>query len=155
MGMYTELDLNIRFNVRDISQQDLAIIRAIGNPDLYSEPKEVPDNNFFKEEGWAYNLRGHSSYFIAHCRVELEEKEDYNEVALSIRSNFKNYKGHLENFLDWVLPLTSNFKGEFLGYYRYEEYIKPTLIYKDIPRDYQIETDEEVAHNFESPECEF
>jgi hypothetical protein len=58
---------------------------------------------------------------------------EYNDIDgqyhLNVRSNLKNYDSEIENFLDFISPYIET--DEFIGYMRYEESEKPTLIYID------------------------
>lgn len=126
MGMYTELVLGVEIvpddNVIGILRHMLDEIDHFDGD--YSHP-------LFETPRWSYMLNCGSWYFDGQTDSKLFTRKlcDYVAYFLNVRCNLKNYDDEIELFLDWLNPYIKT-QG-FLGYYRYEEFENPTLIYKD------------------------
>ena len=70
-----------------------------------------------------------SYYFKADTHSTLRYDEISETWFLCVRCNVKNYQNEIEKFVDWILPYCDTLPGDFLGFSRYEETEKPTLIY--------------------------
>ena len=131
--MYTELHYNVELK-SDVPAEVLAALRTMlydtldaeGNPCHESKP----DHPLFKTDRWQVMLRMDSYYFSADTHSTLRFDKIANQWFLCIRCNLKNYTGEIEAFIDWIDPYVDAFRGNFLGFYRYEETEEPTLIYK-------------------------
>jgi hypothetical protein len=123
--MYTELHYNVELR-RDIPQQVIDVLEFMLDNDL-PQP-ELPEHTLFKTHRWPVMLRMSSAYFEAPTRSELITEPAHR--TLSVRCNLKNYDGEIEAFVDWMNPYVAAFKGDFLGFSRYEETEDPTIIRK-------------------------
>jgi hypothetical protein len=125
MGMYTELHYNVELR-KDVPAQVLATLRyMLGG---YDQPETKCDHPLFTTDRWAVMLRMSSAYFPARTHSELFER-DYRWY-LGVRCNLKNYGGEIELFTEWLDPYVEAFKGDFLGFSRYEESEDPVIIRK-------------------------
>lgn len=126
MGMYTELHFNSELK-KDVPPEALAILQYMVNGG--DVPPPVTNHPLFLEGSrWRFMLQTDSYYFDAdtHSTLRLDFQGGW---YLCIRCNLKNYSNEIQNFLEWVRPYLDKRKGEFLGFYRYEESDEPTLIY--------------------------
>jgi hypothetical protein len=124
MGMYTEIHFNAELR-RDLPKQVLDTL-AFMVGEVETEPVELPKHRLFDQPRWSLMLACDSSYFPMQPATSLVlEAGQWN---LSVRSNFKNYNGEIDAFLDWIRPYLDA-GDECLGFYRYEESDHPTLIY--------------------------
>lgn len=127
MGMYTELDLNAELR-RDTPDEVLGVLRyMVGGS---AKPPAPPSHPLFETARWRSMLTCDSYYFDAwtHSRVIVDNIA--HATYLNVRCNLKNYDDEIGKFLDWIDPWLEKDKGEFLGFYRYEESEEPALIYK-------------------------
>ncbi len=133
MGMYTELHFNsrLRQDVPDIVINTLEYMVEASNIGL----GELPEHELFKTDRWPMMLRMDSAYFDADTHSTLRYDHLGKQYYLCIRTNLKNYDNEIEKFIDWIMPYLDKiegdvlFKGDFLGFYRYEESEDPTLIH--------------------------
>ena len=135
MGMYTELVMASEIK----NDQTVIDILRVMIGEKYSDDLhfDLPDHPLFKSEDqlWKYMLRIDSYYFSGTTHATLEEK--YLEPVspsyyLTIRCNFKNYGNEIQKFLDWLSPYIEDIG--FIGYYRYEENGRPTLIFHSMTK---------------------
>lgn len=126
MGMYTELHFNVRLKP-DVPTPVLEVLNYMIGTDEF-QPL-IPDHPLFSAPRWAIMLRCDSYYFDADTHSTLRYDDIGRQHSLCIRTNFKNYDGEIEKFIDWIRPYLDKDKGDFLGFYRYEETEEPTLIY--------------------------
>jgi hypothetical protein len=127
MGMYTELHFNTELKP-DVPAEILEILQHMAND--APKPESVPDHPFFECERWSFMCLCDSYYFDADTHSTL--RHDYQGGwFLCIRCNVKNYDSEIEKFIDWIGPYLNKDKGDFLGFYRYEETETPTLIYHE------------------------
>lgn len=125
MGMYTEMVA--AFDLPKASEKDIKIIKYM--LDEGEKPLEVfdEDHPLFHTDRWDCMLRcGSYSFYGKPCHV-FEYDNIRKSHALTVRFNLKNYCDEIRKFLDWVYPKAEH--SGFVGYYRYEEYEDPTLIY--------------------------
>lgn len=137
MGMYTELVLNLEIK-SSIPDDALAVLRFLANGDV--EPATLPDHPFFKADRWSMIMRCSSYYFVPFSLSKLESPVSVSSSHyLSTRSDLKNYGNEIDLFVDWLMPYVDAYEGNFLGYKRYEEDEKPTLLYvgKDAKPDWR------------------
>jgi hypothetical protein len=131
MGMYTELHLNAKMK-RDVPDDVVAILKHMvaDSAEYVERPAELPDHPLFaRTSRWGYMLRCNSYYFAADTRSTLRHDRISDAYYLCIQTNLKNYDSEIEYFLDWVHPYFDMEAGEFLGFRRYEESNRPTLVY--------------------------
>lgn len=127
MGMYTELHFNSELK-KDVPINVIDILRhMIGEYD--DAPSNTPEHELFDTNRWNYMLQGTSYYFDADTNSTLRWDRISGSYYLCIRCNLKNYDNEIEKFVDWIKPYLEKSHGEFLGFSRYEEVEKPTLIY--------------------------
>jgi hypothetical protein len=131
MGMYTELVLNVTLR-SDTPPEAMAVLRHLANGD--QEPTQLPDHPFFKCERWRMVMQCSSHYFIPFALSKLEVLS-YAQAGgyLSTRSDLKNYDDEINLFVDWLTPYIDALPGDCLGYQRYEEDQRPTLLYYGQP----------------------
>jgi hypothetical protein len=128
MGMYTEFHFNAELK-QDTPQTVIATLAAMLAND---EPKDFAplfDHPLFQTMLWRFMLVSDSYYFPADTHSTCRYDDIANSRFLCIRCNLKNYDGEIEKFIDWIMPYVDETPGEFLGFYRHEEDVQPTLIY--------------------------
>jgi hypothetical protein len=125
MGMYTELNIGVAFK-EDTPKEIIDAVKY-----LLCETKEKPciDHELFGCPRHRMVLTGDSFYFDSISDSKMEYNDIDGQYHLNVRSNLKNYDSEIENFLDFISPYIET--DEFIGYMRYEESEKPTLIYID------------------------
>jgi hypothetical protein len=126
MGMYTELHFNSELK-KDTPKEVIELLKF-----MVGEGKEsgnLPDDPLFKSERWKFMLQCDSYYFDADTHSTLRLDDISGSYYLCIRCNLKNYDSEIKKFIEWIKPYLNKTKGEFLGFYRYEEDETPTLIY--------------------------
>src|SRR5215475_970425 len=127
MGMYTELVLACKLK-RDVPQEVLNLLRFLcGGVERPPRPadEDLPEHPLFQSERWEGVLNAGSFYFPGEPYSNLRVPSD--SAYLTVRSNLKNYGSEIEYFVQWVASYTES-EG-FVGYYRYEESPRPTLIF--------------------------
>jgi len=127
MGMYTEIHFNSELNIPKDSVIANVLKYMLG--DIKETPKVLPDRELFHTERWNIMLRCDSYYFDADTNSTLRWDKVSKSYYLCVRSNVKNYDSEIEHFIDWINPYCNKYEGAFLGFYRYEENEKPTLIH--------------------------
>lgn len=126
MGMYTQL--HFAGNVKEDSPEKVfEILNFLINET--TEPEELPNHPFFSCDRWKWIAKMDSYYFNYKTHAVFFHDEIGNYWRLNITSNLKNYSGEINKFIDWISPYCDALKGEFVGYSRYEEFDKPTIIY--------------------------
>ena len=132
MGMYTEL--NIGVNLRsDTPENIVKILKYMLRDDDVDEDVTTTDHPLFETVRWQRMLRCDSYYFDGHTDSSILRDEGSDEYELNVRCNLKNYDNEIQQFLDFIRPYLET-EG-FLGYYRYEEWEHPTLIYNNVYAD--------------------
>lgn len=126
MGMYTELHFNARLKP-DVPTPVLEILNYMIGYDKFAPAH--PDHPLFNTSRWGVMLRCSSYYFDADTTSTLRYDDISKQHSLCIRTNFKNYDGEIEKFINWIRPYLDKDEGDFLGFHRYEETEEPTLIY--------------------------
>lgn len=134
MGMYTQLFIttDLKNDTPDSVIQILQYMQNANNERQETKP-EIPDHPLFKTDRWDYMLICGSAYFEGPNFNKLKKKYQDNEASeweFGNLSNFKNYDGEIDLFLDWLSPWISKSScAELLGWVRYEEDDQPDLIY--------------------------
>jgi len=126
MGMYTELHYNVALK-QPVPDEVVTLLRyMLGD---IEEVEEVPFHRLFATSRWDYMLRCDSYYFDADTNSTLRYDDIHGGYYLCIRCNLKNYDDEIKLFIDWVSPYVDALPGDFLGFFRYEESLEPTLIH--------------------------
>jgi len=127
MGMYTELNIGVRFK-RDTPD---SIINAISYMIDNDAPREFPEEHeIFGTDKWEWMLRSAGSYYFASQPTRVWCYDEITEAYfLSVCTNIKNYNGEWEKFLYFIAPYVET-EG-YIGTYRYEESEHPELLYNE------------------------
>ena len=124
MGMYTEL--NFACSIKNAPDFVLKTIKKMIEGDEVDT--DWPEETRFFGDSRIYWMFNSASYY--HHPVPVNRLENLNgEWFLSARFNIKNYNNEIETFIEWLTPFMSNHEGEFLGYKRYEEDERPSLLF--------------------------
>ncbi|HLW00888.1 MAG TPA: hypothetical protein VKT82_19670 [Ktedonobacterales bacterium] len=129
MGMYTELVLACEIK-RDVPEEVLSLLRFLcGGLERPPRPadEDLPAHPLFHTSRWESVLNAGSFYFPGAPYSRLITSEATGQARLTVRSNLKNYGSEIEYFVQWLAPYSTS-EG-FVGYYRYEEAARPTLIF--------------------------
>ena len=126
MGMYTALHLNIELE-RNTTLDVIWTLEAMTGK---KAPTFQFDHPLFDTARWDFMLQCSSYYHKAWSASEMVYDDTAKCYFLRVQCDFKNYDSEIELFLDWIDPYIRAEPGEFLGYYRYEEDVEPTIIYK-------------------------
>lgn len=130
MGMYTELCFNAEVE-RDAPKYVVDVLRWMAaptdtKPDFDPADEPLAALMATPRVGLLFTC---DSYYFPH---DTTQHVRYDDIAgtwfVNVHSNLKNYDGEIGLFLTWIKPYV---RGNFLGYYRYEEHDEPTLIYRD------------------------
>ena len=127
MGMYTEFHFNAELLPNNSVAEVLKYMLDNSHP-LPIKPK----HQLFSTDRWGWMLTCGSYYFDADTHSTLRWDDISQAHILCIRCNLKNYDKEIQKFIDWIDPYLNKHKGEFLGFYRYEETEIPTLIYAHV-----------------------
>lgn len=131
MGMYTEFVMAVKLD-RDTPKDVIDILKYMCDRRL-EEPENLPDHPLFKTKRWSALLCCDSAYFVGETNSYIRCTDFYKDLScrylLMIRSDLKNYDSEIELFLDWITPYVVDPVDECAGYFRYEEFDDPTLIY--------------------------
>lgn len=119
MGMYTEIYVNIDFK-DDTPDEVINTVRAICNGD-YDSPR-LQD----KPSRWGCLFQNGSYYHTLTSVGSLTFDEIGNHYSLLGKGNIKNYESEIQQFFEFIKPWCEN---GFIGYYRHEEDLEPTLVY--------------------------
>lgn len=130
MGMYTEFHFNSALK-EDVPDSVIELLWAMLGERVSKTvlDKYKPTHPLFKTDRWWSMLRSDSYYFHADTHSTLRYDKIANQYFLCIRCNLKNYDNEIAKFLDWIMPYIDKEPGSFLGFYRYEEFNEPQLIY--------------------------
>ena len=90
---------------------------------------EYPEHSFFKTSRGIDMFHSGSGYFDMRPSSKFYYEAVSEKYYLNVICNLKNYDNEILLFLDWIYPYLNNFDGEFLGYFRYEEFKIPTFIF--------------------------
>jgi len=125
--MYTEL--NCAFQLGKETPQKIVDILLFMVRVTGVEPVNLPSHTLFSTDRWDSMLITGSVYFKGDTHSTVRLDEDDEQYHVTIRTNFKNYQGEVEKFLEWITPYIDALDGDFIGYSRYEETEVPTLLY--------------------------
>jgi len=123
--MYTEIYINVDLK-KDTPDDVIKVLKAMCD----QECKEVLVDYPYK---WIC-LFSNMSYYTpsTNCRF-LEFDNISNQWSLLGKGDIKNYGNEIEEFFEWIVPYVDGYPGDFIGYSRYEEDQKPTLMF--LPED--------------------
>lgn len=130
MGMYTEFVFASELK-RDLPSEVEQVLKTMTEGYGFDELSIIPDQDFFKCDRWTMLFTCDSYYFDGKTSTSFEYDNISKSYYLTVRSNLKNYDSEIEKFLQWIKPYLDIYGNKFLGYYMYEEYESPTLIYSD------------------------
>jgi len=128
--MYTELVFAAKIKKDTPSEVIKVLDYMAGNKE--NCPEKLPNHPFFETERWSILFTCSSYYFNGWAKPIFEYDDIGNEYSLTTWANLKNYDDEISKFIDWIMPYLNVFEDEFLGYSRYEQDDKPTLIYAKI-----------------------
>jgi hypothetical protein len=136
MGMYTELNIGVRFK-KDLPLDVLKALQYITS-ELDPHEKEIDfatDHSLFKTDRWKWMLRSGGSYYFDTKPMLYWAFDDIAQAwNLSFVTNIKNYTSEWEEFLKFIAPHVDDYSDEdskphYIGTYRYEEDDEPTLVF--------------------------
>jgi hypothetical protein len=120
MGMYTEIFVNVDL-LAQTPENVLAVLRSMcGEEGAGPLPEELPD--------WSYLFYNRGFKLNTSCRM-LTKDSHSGCYSLLAKGDTKNC-GQIEAFFEWLMPWVDAYEGVFIGYSRYEENYRPTLIFK-------------------------
>lgn len=128
MGMYTELNIGVKLNEKAIADGVVEVLEYMtGQRAVKTDP--LPNHPLFQTPRWQIMMNCGSAYFMGQpdSKVIISKYYPDEDIWLNVRTNLKNYDYEIELFLDWIQPYIEY--EEFIGYMRYEEFERPTLIY--------------------------
>lgn len=118
MGMYTQLHLDVELK-KDTPKEII---------DTLTEMVKGECEKWNNRLNWCFNSS--SCYFNNFAYSKLWKDEISNSYKLFVHCDFKNYDNEIEILLEWLKPHIEN-NYNMLGYTRYEEFKKPTILYYD------------------------
>ena len=123
MGMYTEIYVNVDLK-KDTPDEVIEVLKAMchmeGSDEKVLEPYPVR---------W-YSLFSNGSYYTPSTSCRSLTYDNISEAwSLLGKGDIKNYEEEIQKFFEWIIPHVDGCPGDFIGYYRYEEYRTPTLIF--------------------------
>jgi len=134
MGMYTELVIKAEI-MQHLPYNVGIILDYLFNPnteiDIYDEDMKIksdiklPNHHFFSCSNW--DAIGRCSF----CYHIPERQSFFDGDYLFSRSDLKDYDNEIEQFINWITPYLDEPEGKFIGWIWYEEWAKPTFIYKN------------------------
>ena len=118
MGMYTEIYVNVDLK-KETPQEIIDTLKQ-----LFAN--EQPDG--FSER--SLMLFSNGSYYTPCTYVRsLTYDRILHQWSFLGKGDLKNYSNEVEHFFDWLMPWVDGFPGDFVGYHRYEQDQKPTLVF--------------------------
>lgn len=124
MGYYTEIFINVDLKLRDAPPDVLDTLKAMCNQggSLGGKPTQ-----------WADMLCSSSCQHPRTWVASLTQDPGLGLWSLLGKGDLKNYNGEIQAFFDWIKPYVHGCKGDFIGYYKSEDYQSPTLVYLGRP----------------------
>lgn len=127
--MYTQFHFACQLKA-STPQEVIAVLQYMADPKTEEKP-ETPNNDFFGCLRWSYLFTMGSAYFDYNTHCDFMRRSYLKHYELSVTSNLKNYDNEIQEFLKWIHPYVNKLNDEFMGYFRYEEDNRPTLIVYD------------------------
>lgn len=123
MGMYTEIYVNVDLK-KDTPDEIIEVLKVMC--DMVDSDSKVlepyPDR-------WGSMFYSGSCYTPdTHCR-SLTYDGITQRWSLLGKGDIKNYGQEIQKFFEWIMPYVDGYPGEFIGYSRYDEVLKPTLVF--------------------------
>jgi hypothetical protein len=156
--MSVDTELVLACNLKgDVPEEVLNLLRFLcGGPERPPRPadEDLPAHPFFRTRRWEQVLSNGSWYDrgAAPSRLIIQEWKNVTGMkgpkSLVVRCDLKNYDFEIQYFLQWFAPYSQTIG--FVGYYRHEEALHPTLIYFFAEGDVGLlkPTDECFVENF-------
>lgn len=131
MGMYTELILGCTLKEETPKICIEALDCVINNKSLDNHPKKDEIERFIEHYDLQY-LFCSSSYYFGACHPTrfFNFNRIRNKWIIITRSNLKNYRNQIENFLDYIsdyVDCGSGYDNDIYAYVQYEESPFPTI----------------------------
>lgn len=123
--MYTEIYINVDLK-KDTPDDVIKVLKAMCRMLPDQECSEVLVDY---PPRWEYMFYSGSYYTPDTYCHSLTFDDITNKCSLLGKGDIKNYQDEIEKFFEWIIPYVDGCPGEFIGYSRYEESLKPTLIY--------------------------
>jgi hypothetical protein len=125
MGMYTEIYVNVNLKKEtpdDVIKVLKAMCRMLPDQECSEVLIDYPDR-------WSC-LFSNMSYYTPSTNCSFLEFDGITQRwSLLGKGDIKNYEGEIEKFFEWIIPYVDGYSEDFIGYSRYEECLKPTLIF--------------------------
>ena len=123
MGMYTEIFVNADLR-EDTPQEVLDVLKAICGRDFRSAALEGKPDRW----GLLFNNGSHCTPCTQCAALTFDDiSEQWSIIG---KGDIKNYEREIEQFFEWLMPWIDAQDGEFVGYWRYEEDLLPTIVVK-------------------------
>jgi hypothetical protein len=134
MSVDTELVLACNLK-HDVPEEVLHLLRFLCEGErAVPRPSDLPAHPFFRTERWQSVLNAGSYHLPSggpSARLIIKEWKNVTGAqppkSLIVRCDLKNYDFEIQYFLQWFAPYSRT--SGFVGYYRHEEALHPTLIY--------------------------
>lgn len=127
MGMYTEIFVNVDLK-EDTPKEVIDVLRAMCGEEDKASLQGYP-------ERWRVLFLCGSYYTPITSCANLTFDEIAGQWSLLGKGDIKNYEGEIEAFFAWIEPHIDGHDGDFIGYHRYEENQKPTLVFLSRPAE--------------------
>jgi hypothetical protein len=118
MGMYTEIYVNVDLK----KETPVPVIDTLREICAGHCPPGFPDRS-----GLLFSNSSYYTPLTSVARLTFDSIRD--GYSLLGKGDLKNYSGEIEYFFNWIMPWVDGFPGDFVGYHRYEEDQKPTLVF--------------------------
>jgi hypothetical protein len=129
MGMYTEIYINVDLK-KDTPDDVIGVLKAMCDMLPDQECSDVLADYPYR---W-FSLFSNMSYYTPFTNCRFLEFDDISKKwSLLGKGDIKNYDNEIEKFFEWIMPYVDGYPGDFIGYSRYEEDQKPTLMF--LPED--------------------
>jgi hypothetical protein len=116
MGSYTQFFFAAKVN------DEPAVIEVLRFMMFRGERPPLPDHPLFRTERWDCMLCMED---LNVQKLEKGYRDTWNVVA---HSNFKNYDGEIDKFVDWIRPYLWAGGPEMIGFKLYEHNEDPTIL---------------------------
>ena len=130
MGTFTGLYISCAFK-KDLPEKVIEVLQYLFDEkgdDSTSEPKELPEHEFFTLPNWQL-IGGCSSYYHTPMATSYLwfDAENSGRYYLTSRSDLKDYDNEIEAFMEWIMPYIRE-DDQFIGFVKAEN-SEPSLIY--------------------------